>query len=51
MTHYKHGMSQLKRDWILIACLYGMIFFMLTAAICFTDNYILRGHESHDCSR
>lgn len=45
MTQYKHGISNAKRDWILILVLYGMIFFMLTSSYLMVNNYILSGHQ------
>jgi hypothetical protein len=42
---YRHGMTQGRRDFVLLACLYGMIAFMLLAADLAVQNYVLRGHQ------
>lgn len=48
--NYRHGMSQAKHDWVVIICLFGMSFFMLTTVVTLADNYVLRGHQCKEGS-
>lgn len=38
-------MTQGRRDFVLLLCLYGMIAFMLLSGYLAVQNYILKGHQ------
>lgn len=40
---YRHGMSNTKRDWVMIILLYSMIGWMCLSAYLYVDNYVYRG--------